>query len=75
MVKHLHTLALRALQTNQQMSAHLLRVHSGFLPAKNIEQAQEIVKTMNEMLAEMQTALNSPPDTSHTRTPYYVPLK
>jgi hypothetical protein len=75
MVKHIHTLALRAMQANQQMSAHLIRVQSGFLPAKNIEQAQEMLKSMQEMLCDMQTALNAPPDTSQRRQSNYVPLK
>jgi hypothetical protein len=75
MVKHIHTLALRAMQANQQMSAHLIRVHSGFLPAKNIEQAQEMLKSLQEMLCDMQTALDAPPDSSAKRHSNYVPLK
>jgi len=74
MVKHLHTLALRALQANQQMAAHLTRVQSGFLQAKNIEQAQDMLNSMQEMLRDMQTALQAPPSTQHhNRT--YLPLK
>lgn len=72
MVKHMHTLALRALQVNQQMAAHLTRVQSGFLQAKNIEQAQETLESMQEMLRDMQTALHAPP--SPPSSPY-VPLK
>jgi hypothetical protein len=74
MVKHLHTLALRALQANQQMAAHLTRVQSGFLQAKNIEQAQDTLKSMQEMLCDMQDALKAPYSTPHRNQPY-VPLK
>lgn len=74
MVKHIHTLALRALQANQQMAAHLTRVQSGFLQAKNIEQAQDMLKSMQEMLRDMQVALHAPPSTQ-TRNDTYVPLK
>jgi type II secretory pathway pseudopilin PulG len=75
MVKNFHTLALRAMQTNQQMTAHLIRVQSGFLRAQNIEQAQETLNTLQEMLRDMQTALQAPPDTSQHRQSNYVPLK
>lgn len=75
MVKNFHTLALRAMQTNQQMTAHLIRVQSGFLRAQNIEQAQETLDTLQEMLRDMQTALNAPVDTSYHRQSNYVPLK
>lgn len=74
MVKHIHTLALRAMQANQQVSAHLIRVHSGFLAAKNIEQAEETLNTLQEMLRDMRTALHAPPST-HDRNQPYVPLK
>jgi uncharacterized protein (DUF3084 family) len=74
MVKHIHTLALRALQANQQMAAHLTRVQSGFLQAKNIEQAQDMLQSMQEMLRDMQVALHAPPGTQ-SRTQPYAPLK
>lgn len=68
--KHIHTLALRALRVNQEVTAHLTRVQHGFLPDKNIVQAQEIVTQLQEMLNNMQTALKAPhgPPTS-------IPLK
>ena len=75
MVKNFHTLALRAMQTNQQMTAHLIRVQSGFLRAQNIEQAQETLTNLQEMLRDMQTALNAPPNTPQPRQSNYVPLK
>lgn len=58
--KHIHTLALRALRVNQEVTAHLTRVQHGFLPDKNIVQAQEIVTQLQEMLNNMQTALKAP---------------
>ena len=75
MVKNFHTLALRAMQTNQQIAAHLIRVQSGFLRAQNIEQAQETLDTLQEMLRDMQSALNAPPNNSQHRQSNYVPLK
>ena len=74
MVKHIHTLALRAMQANKQVSAHLTRVQSGFLPAKNIEQAEEMLQSMQEMLRDMRAALQAPHST-HDRNQPYVPLK
>ena len=74
MVKHLHTLALRALTVNQQMSVHLIRIRSGFLPGKNIEEARDTIQTMQEMLCEMQKALEAP-NQSPPSAKYYVPLK
>ena len=74
MVKPLYTLALRALQVNKEVAAHLTRVQHGFLPGKNIEQAHETLRTMQEMLSEMQEALNSPL-TTYRSANTYVPMK
>jgi hypothetical protein len=71
MVKHMHTLVLRALQANQQMVAHLTRVQSGFLQDKNITQAQETLDSLHEMLRDMQAALHAPPSLPSK----YVPMK
>jgi hypothetical protein len=68
--KHIHTLALRALRVNQEVTTHLTRVQHGFLPDKNIVQAQEIVTQLQAMLHDMQTALKAPPG-----PPPSIPLK
>jgi hypothetical protein len=71
MVKPLYTLALRALTVNQQMAAHLTRIQSGFLPGKQIQETQLAIQTLQEMLCEMQKALDAP----HIPAKNYVPLK
>ena len=74
MVKPLYSLALRALTVNQQMAAQLTRIQSGFLPGKQLEEAQATAKLMQEMLCEMQKALNAPAPL-HSPAKNFVPLK
>lgn len=69
MVKHIHTLAFRAMQANQQMIAHLTRVQYGFLQDKHVAQAHETLQTIQVLLHEMQTALHAPPDSSSKVVP------
>ena len=71
MVKHIHTLALRAMQTNQSIAASLTRIQHGFMPEKNIDQAQQILHQMQEMLNEMRKTLVAPA----TQSSDAVPLK
>ena len=73
MVKPLYTLALRALTVNQQMTAHLTRIQSGFLPGKQIEEAHLAIRSLQEMLCDMQKALEAPKDPYPAKN--YVPLK
>lgn len=73
MVKPLSTLALRALSVNQQMAAQLTRIQSGFLPAKQIEEAHLTIRSLQEMLCEMQKALQASPGPPSAKN--YVPLK
>lgn len=70
MVKPLYTLALRALSTNKEVFAHLTRIQHGFMPDKQIEQAQLVVAQLQDMLREMQEAAKAPPQSSS-----HVPLK
>lgn len=72
MVKHLYTLALRALRTNQEVTTHLTRIQHGFLPDKNIEQAREVIQDLQQMLSEMQQVLREPGKADHN---HIVPLK
>lgn len=69
---HFHTLALRAVQTNRSVLAHLTRIQSGFLPDVNIKQAEESLAQLQSMLHEMKSVLHSPPP---TKTDDFVPLK
>lgn len=75
MVKYqVFALANRALRMNQEMTAQLMRIQAGFFAGKNIEQAQETIRDLQEMLCEMQQALHAPTKDSNT-PPTYVPLK
>ena len=69
MVKPLYTLTLRALSTHKEVLAHLTRIQHGFMPDKQIEQAQLVVAQLQDMLREMQEATKSPPQSTH------IPLK
>lgn len=75
MVKPLHTLALRALTVNQQMTAHLIRIQNGFVPGKQIEEAHLAIRSLQEMLCDMQKALEAPNQKTYTPAKNYVPLK
>ena len=70
MVKPLYTLALRALSTHKEVLAHLTRIQHGFMPDKQIEQAQIVVAQLQDMLREMQEAAKNPPQSSS-----HIPLK
>jgi hypothetical protein len=59
---------------NQEMNAQLTRIQSGFLAGKNIEQAEDTIRDIQEMLREMQKALQVTKTDSFT-PPGYVPLK
>lgn len=74
MVKPLYSLALRALSVNQQMTAQLIRIQSGFIPGKQIQEAQLSIETLQEMLRDMQKALDAP-DQVFKPAKNYVPLK
>jgi hypothetical protein len=74
MVKPLYSLALRALTVNQQMTAQLIRIQSGFIPGKQLQEAHLSIQTLQEMLCEMQKALDAPPE-SFKPAKNFVPLK
>lgn len=70
MVKPLSTLALRAMSTHKEVLAHLTRIQHGFMPDKQIEQAQLVVSQLQDMLREMQEVSKNPPPHSQS-----LPLK
>jgi len=74
MVKVIHSLAHQALTVNQQMTAHLIRIRSGFLPGKQLQEAQLTIQTLQEMLCDMQKALDAPTK-AFTPAKNFVPLK
>jgi hypothetical protein len=74
MVKPLYSLALRALTVNQQVAAQLIRIQSGFIPGKQIQEARLSIQTLQEMLCDMQKALDAP-DQAFKPAKNFVPLK
>lgn len=74
MVRAIHSLAHQALTVNQQLTAHLIRIRSGFLPGKQVQEAQNTIQTLQEMLRDMQKALDAPPQT-FVPAKNFVPLK
>jgi hypothetical protein len=56
------------------MTAHLTRIQSGFLPGKQIEEAHIAIRSLQEMLCDMQKALEAP-NSAHHSSKNYVPLK
>jgi hypothetical protein len=76
MVKPLHTLALRALTVNQQMTAHLIRIQNGFVPGKQIEEAHLTQSVpCKRCSAICQKALEAPNEKVYNPAKNYVPLK
>jgi ethanolamine utilization microcompartment shell protein EutS len=74
MAPPLSTLALRALTINQQIAVHLQRIHHGFLPGKQLDHAHATLHSLQEMLCDMQKALDTPP-TGFPPAKTYIPLK
>jgi len=70
-----YTLANRIFRTNQEMTAQVMRIQSGFLASKNATEALESLKTMQEMLCEIQDALQAPYKTNPNAPCQYVSLK
>ena len=74
MAPALSTLALRALAVNQQVAVHLLRIQHGFLPGKQLDHAHATLTSLQEMLCEMQKALDAPNE-AFKPAKNFVPLK
>jgi hypothetical protein len=56
------------------MTAQLIRIQSGFIPGKQLQEAQLSIQTLQEMLCDMQKALDAPPE-SFKPAKNFVPLK
>lgn len=67
-----HILVAKALQSTQQLTPHLIRVQSGFLPDANLRNAQALADTLQDVLRELQSTLRNPP---LDHNPPIVPLK
>jgi hypothetical protein len=74
MVNPLYSLARRALAVHQEMTPRLIRIQSGFLAGKQIDEMHQHLHSLQETLCEMQKALDAPTPT-FTPAKTYVPLK
>jgi hypothetical protein len=73
MVKPLvNTLAVRMMRTSQTMQVHLTRIQSGFMPERNIHEAETLLQEMQSAIQAMRSAISNP-DTPKPSN--YVPLK
>lgn len=70
MVRPLYTLALRAIQTNQSVSANLTRIQHGFMAERNILELERTLKELQDTLHEMKQSLQT-----QEKSPPIVPLK
>jgi hypothetical protein len=73
MAKPFASLALKAVEMNKTVLPNLIRIQSGFMPEKNIDQAETLVLQLQEMLREMRMTLRAP--ISYKQSDDYVPLK
>ncbi len=66
------TLAMRMMRSSQVMQVHLTRIQSGFMPERNLQEAEQLLQ---EMQAAVQAMRNAISDTDNKPPPNYVPLK
>ena len=66
------TLAMRMMRTSQVMQVHLTRIQSGFMPERNLQEAEQLLQEMQSAIREIRDVI-SKPDTKPP--PNYVPLK
>lgn len=66
------TLAARMMRSSQTIQVHLTRIQSGFMPEKNIHEAQQILEDMQSAIEEIRSAMSKP---DPRPPPNYVPLK
>lgn len=71
--RQLYTLANRLLVEHGTFVSAIKRVQSGFLPERNIKEAQEQLVIFQQMLAEMERALASPSPPKQPST--FIPMK
>jgi hypothetical protein len=66
------TLAMRMMRSSQVMQVHLTRIQSGFMPERNLNEAEQLLQEMQAAVQAMRNAISTP-DTKPP--PNYVPLK
>lgn len=73
MVRPLQSLASRALSAHQEMQTCLLRIQSGFIPQRSINNVHKLLEEMRTTLQEMETVLKEKPTKSPpARDPYPI---
>jgi hypothetical protein len=66
------TLAMRMMRSSQVMQVHLTRIQSGFMPERNINEAEQLLQEMQTAIQEIRTAISS---TDTKQASNCVPLK
>jgi predicted RNA-binding protein with EMAP domain len=66
------TLATRMMRTSQVMQVHLTRIQYGFMPEKNIQEAEQLLEEMQTAIREIRDAISKPDPKPPSN---YVPLK
>jgi hypothetical protein len=66
------TLAMRMMRSSQVMQVHLTRIQSGFMPERNLNEAEQLLQEMQAAVQAMRNAISNP-DTKQASN--CVPLK
>jgi hypothetical protein len=66
------TLAMRMMRSSQVMQVHLTRIQSGFMPERNLNEAEQLLQEMQAAVQAMRNAISTP-DTKQPSN--CVPLK
>jgi hypothetical protein len=51
------SLAMRMMRTSQVMQVHLTRIQSGFMPERNINEAEQLLQEMQAAIGQMRSML------------------
>ncbi len=66
------TLAMRMMRSSQVIQVHLTRIQSGFMPERNLNEAEQLLQEMQSAIGQMRSMLANP-DTKQPSN--CVPLK
>ena len=66
------TLAMRMMRSSQVIQVHLTRIQSGFMPERNLNEAEQLLQEMQAAVQAMRGAISNP-DTKQASN--CVPLK
>ena len=51
------TLAMRMMRSSQVMQVHLTRIQSGFMPERNLNEAEQLLQEMQSAIGQMRSVL------------------